>query len=234
MKIINSNSKLPEGEKKRALIFDLDGVLVNTVEAHYFGWSAVTRELDIPFTREDNEKFRGISRKNVMNELMRRANTRLSQEKIDQLLDLKVKCYREYVLTNPEKIKINGVGYLLKELKINGYALGLSSASKNASLLLEITGILSFFEIISDGHFKGKLKPEPDQLLFIASELQVSPRNCIVLDDSIVGLQAAKRADMIVAAVGNYAVNFKEYDLYYDSLHSLSVHQFIETLQGIQ
>lgn len=221
-------------EIKPAVIFDLDGVLVDTVDAHYLGWSIVARKLGIPFTREDNEKFRGIPRKKVIFKLINQTNIELDEDQINHLMDLKVKFYREYIRKNAEKIQIKGVKSLLNTLKNNGFPLGLASASKNAYFLLKIADLESYFDIISDGHFPGKPKPEPGQLLFIASRLNRDPQNCIVVEDSIAGLQAAKRAGMISIAVGKYVTNFKGYDFYYDSLNAFDSQKFIETINTIQ
>lgn len=217
-------------EIKPAVIFDLDGVLVDTVNAHYFGWSIVAKKLGIPFTRQDNEKFRGVHRNKVIRQLIRQADIELEEKEINHLMALKVKCYKEYILENVEKIQIKGIKPLLNALKNNQFPLGLASASKNANLLLNIADLESYFDVTSDGHFPGQLKPDPEQLLFISTQLKRSPSNCIIFEDSIVGLQAAKKAGMIAVAVGKYATQFEVYDFYYESLCSLCPDEFIKTI----
>lgn len=220
-------------KKETALIFDLDGVLVNTVEAHFFGWRAVSQELGIPFTREDNEKFRGISRIKVISQLTRAANVELDDDDMNRLMDMKVKLYRKYVRQNSEKIQVTGVPGLLEALKDDGYKISLASASKNASFLMDIAKIESYFDVISDGHFPGKHKPEPEQLLSIASQLKAKPCNCIVVEDSLVGLQAAGKAGMSTIAIGKYTYDFNGYNLHYHSLKSIDCRKFIENIKKI-
>lgn len=184
-----------------AIIFDLDGVLVDTVEAHFLGWSAVAGSLGVSFSRQDNDLLRGVSRRDALASL---AGQRwpLPPERAEFLLNLKASVYRRVLSEQGALLPIPGVKELLKELEGLQVPLGLASASRHASLLLEKAGIVGAIDVVSDGNFPGKLKPHPDQLLDVARRLDRSPGCCVVVEDSVVGLEAARRAGMRRLAIG--------------------------------
>ncbi|HMG05207.1 MAG TPA: HAD-IA family hydrolase [Chthoniobacterales bacterium] len=192
-------------DRSLAIIFDLDGVLVDTVEAHFLGWSAVARNLGVLFSRRDNDSLRGVSRRDALAWLAgNQWPLPPKQEKF--LLNLKASIYRRELSEQDARISIAGVTRLLKELKCLQFLVGVASASRHASLLLEKAGIADAVDVVSDGHFAGKVKPHPDQLLHVARQLERSPDCCVVIEDSTVGLEAARRAGMRCIAIGTAAI----------------------------
>lgn len=185
-----------------AVIFDLDGVVIDTVEAHFVGWAAVAKELSRPFTREDNDRLRGVPRKDALAWLARH-DAPLAQQREEQLLSLKAEVYREHVRLAAASIKVEGVDALLTGLRERGILTGLASASRHAPMLLEMVGLTGLFDAVSDGNFEGRLKPHPEQLLHVATRLGAQPASCVVVEDSEVGLEAARRAGMRGVYIGN-------------------------------
>lgn len=214
-----------------AVIFDLDGVLIDTVEAHFAGWAAVARELRLPFTREDNDCLRGVPRKAALAWLAR-DYAPLARQKEEQLLNLKAKVYRERVELAAASIKIKGIDGLLSGLRERGILIGLASASRHAPMLLDTIGLTGMFNAISDGSFTGRLKPHPEQLLHVAARLKVSPASCIVVEDSDVGLEAARRAGMCSIAIGD-ACGRECATARFASLADVSAKEFLERVGSL-
>ena len=217
--------------KPAAVIFDLDGVLIDTVEAHFAGWAAVAQELRRPFTREDNDRLRGVPRKAALTWLAG-DYAPLAREKEEQLLNLKARVYREHVELAPDSIKIEGVNGLLSGLREHGILLGLASASQHALMLLDMIGLTGFFNATSDGNFTGRLKPHPEQLLHVAARLKVSPASCVVVEDSDAGLEAARQAGMGDIAIGN-ACKWEGATARLPSLAGVSAKEFLERVGSL-
>ena len=96
-----------------------------------------------------------------------------------------------------------GVLPLLQQLKSKGKKIALGSASRNARLVLERTGILPYFDAIVDGTMVSKAKPDPEVFLKAAEALHLSADRCCVLEDAPAGIQAAKAAGMTAIGVGS-------------------------------
>jgi len=215
--------------KPTAIIFDLDGVLINTVDFHYAGWSAVARELGVAFFYEDNDKLRGVSRKEALHWLARDIDG-LSKEREEYLLNLKAKVYYQHVSTSNNSIMVSGSKRLLEDLRSRNILIGLASASRHAPQLLDITGLAKMFDAVSDGNFPGKPKPAPDQLLALSRYLDVSPDKCIVVEDSLVGLEAAHRAGMHSLAIGDTCAHTGITNLFLPSLSGVSAEGFLSLI----
>lgn len=182
----------------KAVVFDLDGVLVDTVEAHYQGWRAVAAELGLNFSRSENDRLRGVPRAASLRLLA----PGLSQAESDRLLELKARVYLQAVRSNPAAVVIPGVEALVRELRAAGLAIAVASASKHARELLDLTGLASLADMVSDGHFSGEGKPRPGQLLDLAARLGRKTEDCLLVEDSESGLRAAAEAGMPALGIG--------------------------------
>jgi len=190
------------GGKYEAAIFDLDGVLVDTAKYHYLAWLEIAKSLNFEFTQKDNERLKGVSRMESLNILLHLGNLDLSDAEKEKIAFVKNQRYVEYISKIDEKDLLPGTIALLEELASKGIKTAIGSASKNTPLIIERLGIKKYFGAISDGNIISKAKPDPEVFIKAASMLNVLPEKCVVFEDAIAGIQAAKKAGMYAIGVG--------------------------------
>jgi len=187
----------------KACIFDLDGVVVDTAKYHFLAWKRLAKDLGFEFHEKDNERLKGISRLDSLNILLEIGGVTLSNDEKDRLAALKNQWYLEYIdRMTPEEI-LPGVKEFIEELKNSGVKIGLGSASKNASYILEKLGIIHLFETIADGTKVHNAKPHPEIFLLAAKELNVLPAHSVVFEDAEAGIEAAIRGGFRSVGVGD-------------------------------
>jgi beta-phosphoglucomutase len=202
---------------KKAFIFDLDGVIVDTAKYHFLAWQKLAQELGIEFTPEHNEELKGVSRVRSLDIILDLGNIEASQEDKNKWLTQKNEDYLSYLVDMDESEILPGVLPVLEFIKEKNQLIALGSASKNARPILEKTGILPFFDAIVDGNDVSNAKPDPEVFLRAAQLLNVSNENAIVFEDSVAGIQAANTANMISIGIGDAAIlheakyNFKDF-----------------------
>lgn len=174
----------------RAFIFDLDGVITDTAEYHYRGWKRLADEEGLPFTREDNEALRGVSRRESLLLLLK--GRIYPEEKLQEMMTRKNNYYLEFIKEITPRDLLPGAKELVEELRAAGYKTALGSASRNAREVIERLGIASLFDAISDGYSVERAKPAPDLFLHAAAQLGLPPRECIVVEDAAAGIEAAR------------------------------------------
>jgi beta-phosphoglucomutase len=174
----------------RAFIFDLDGVIADTAVYHYHGWKRLADEEGLPFTPEDNEHLRGVSRRESLMLILK--GRVYPEEKIQEMLERKNRYYLDYIDEITPRDLLPGAKELLEEIRASGLKMALGSASKNAGEVLDRLGIRSLFEAISDGHSVERQKPAPDLFLHAANQLGLAPNVCIVVEDAAAGIEAAR------------------------------------------
>ncbi len=187
----------------KGYIFDLDGVIVDTAKFHYIAWKKIGEEFGFSLTHELNEQLKGVSRVDSLQKILNWAGVTVSQEKFDELATRKNEDYLSYVAQMDENDILPGVKLFLEEARRNGKKIALGSASKNARLILEKTGIISLFDEIVDGNDVTKAKPDPEVFLIAAQKLGVKNEECVVFEDSEAGIQAAKTAGMKAIGIGS-------------------------------
>ena len=175
----------------KGFIFDLDGVLTDTAEYHYRGWKRLAEEEGLAFTREDNEQLRGIPRRESL--LLILQDQKYSEEKILGMMERKNNYYLEFIREISPRDLLPGAKELLEEVRAAGLKNALGSASKNATEVLDRLGIRSLFDAISDGHSVERQKPAPDLFLHAANQLNLSPAECVVVEDAAAGIEGAIR-----------------------------------------
>jgi beta-phosphoglucomutase len=202
---------------KKAFIFDLDGVIVDTAKYHYLAWKKIANELGIEFTHEHNELLKGVSRVRSLDIILDLGNVEASQEQKDQWLVQKNEEYLTYLVDMDQSEILPGVMSVLEFLKANQQPIALGSESKNARPILEKTGILSYFDVIVDGNDVSNAKPDPEVFLQAAQKLGMTNENSIVFEDSVAGIQAANIAAMTSIGIGEATIlneakyNFKDF-----------------------
>jgi beta-phosphoglucomutase len=191
---------------KKAFIFDLDGVIVDTAKYHYLAWKKIASELGIEFTHEHNELLKGVSRVRSLDIILGLGEVEASQAQKDQWLIQKNEEYLSYLVDMDQSEILPGVMKVLEFLKANHQPIALGSASKNARPILEKTGILSYFDAIVDGNDVSNAKPDPEVFLQAAKKLGISNENSIVFEDSVAGIQAANSASMTSIGIGEASI----------------------------
>lgn len=190
----------------RAVIADLDGVLVDTVEAHERSWLRVASELGIELTVDELAGFRGVARQLGVDRLIARSGRR--DASLPRLMELKAAAFRDEVRRRGPSIAVPRAGWLLYELRKHRIRLAVASASRHAEMLLKLTHLRAAVEVVSDGWFSGPPKPAPDQLRSIARAIDLDPGDCLVLEDSLDGLRAADAAGMRPFGIGPVARSY--------------------------
>jgi beta-phosphoglucomutase len=121
---------------KVGFIFDLDGVIVDTAKYHYLAWKNLANELGFEFTKEQNELFKGVSRKKSLEILLELGNVKATQEQFDTWMIEKNVDYLAYIEKMDASEILPDVPKVLELLKLNKIPISLGSASKNAILIL--------------------------------------------------------------------------------------------------
>lgn len=186
-----------------ACLFDLDGVLVDTAKYHYLAWKQLANTLGLDFTEKENEQLKGISRVESLRKILNWAGMEMPQEKQDELASLKNGWYVEMISGMTQNEVLPGALKLLDELKKSQIKIGLGSASKNAKLILDNTGLKPYFDALVDGNIVSKSKPDPEVFLRGAELLGVSPEYCVVFEDASAGVEAAIKGNMKAIGIGN-------------------------------
>ena len=195
--------------KKVGFIFDLDGVIVDTAKYHYLAWKNLANELGFEFTKEQNEQFKGVSRKRSLEILLDLGNVTATEAQFASWMADKNKEYLAYIEKMDASEILPDVHKVLDFLKSNDIPISLGSASKNAKPILEKVNLLSYFDAIVDGNSVSKAKPDPEVFLIAAKKLQVAPENCVVFEDAVAGIQAANTAKMLSIGIGDKTVLHK-------------------------
>ena len=188
--------------KYKAVIFDLDGVLVTTDDCHYLAWKKLADEENIYFDRDINERLRGISRMESLEIVLEKAEKQYSDEEKKEMAERKNSYYVSLVKEIDQSALIDGAIEFVSYVKGNSLKTAIGSSSKNTNLILSQTGIDSMFDAIADGNIIIKSKPDPEVFLKAAELLGIEPCDCLVCEDADAGVEAAISAGMDVLAVG--------------------------------
>ncbi len=188
--------------KHTALIFDLDGVLVDTAKYHYLAWKALAEELNIPFTLRDNERLKGVSRRRSLEIILEIGGVTKSEAEQEALCTEKNDLYLTYIRRMGTDEVLPGAREFLLDARAQGYRIALGSASKNAPLILERLELADLFDAIVDGNMVSRAKPDPEVFALGGQLLGAAPEACIVFEDSVAGIQAAHNAGMAAVGIG--------------------------------
>ncbi len=206
----------------KACIFDLDGVLVDTAKYHFIAWRRLANELGVDFNEHDNEQLKGLSRDASLDVILKKGNVSGTQQERQEWMDKKNTWYLELVHQMKEDETLPNAKELLNQLKSAGIGIALGSASKNAPLILERVGIAHLFDSIIDGTKTSKSKPDPEVFLLGASEMGFEPSDCIVFEDALSGVQAAKSGGFFAVGIGSPEV-LTQADVVFPDLSEITV-----------
>jgi beta-phosphoglucomutase len=182
-----------------AIIWDVDGTLLDTAEHHFRAWEQWAGEAGFPFTRADFAATFGMRNPEVIRKLFLPKATDAEARRI--AFD-KEELYRQAVRRDGTEL-LPGVRKLLEQFHTSGLkqAIGSSAPRMNLELLLDVTGIRGFFATVVSGDDVNIGKPNPEVFLTAAARMNTIPAHCLVIEDAVVGVLAAKAAGMRCLAV---------------------------------
>ncbi len=186
----------------KGVIFDLDGVIVDTAKFHFLAWRKLANDLGFDFTKEQNEELKGVSRVESLKKILEWGELELSKTEFKRQMALKNENYLSYVAKMDKDEILPGVKKVIDYLIKNNIPFALGSASKNARTILKKIHLLEKFDAIVDGNDVSKAKPDPEVFLIAAEKINIKPENSIVFEDSVAGVQAANNAKMISVGIG--------------------------------
>ncbi|QKJ29645.1 beta-phosphoglucomutase [Mucilaginibacter mali] len=211
----------------KACLFDLDGVIVDTAIYHYQAWKRLANELGFDFTEHDNEQLKGVSRTRSLEIILELGGVTQTEAEKEELADRKNKWYVEMIgKMRPDEI-LPGAKEFVQACRNAGIKTALGSASKNSMMILDKIGMTDLFDAIVDGNKVTKAKPDPEVFLKGAEELGVQPVDCVVFEDAIAGVEAAKAGGMKAVGIGEPAV-LKQADIVLPGLSAMTVDKLNE------
>lgn len=206
--------------KFKGVIFDLDGVIVSTDDFHFQAWSKLAEREGIFFNREINHRLRGVSRKESLEIILEQSHKSYTEAEKEEMMTFKNDIYRESLSALSKKDILPGILDFLSFLKERGIKTAIGSSSKNTLPILSYIGLTSQFDAIVDGTMIERSKPDPEVFTKAGLAMNVIPRECLVIEDAVAGIEAAKRAEMSAVAVSD-ALKCKIADYYITDLKDL-------------
>ncbi|MCC5922171.1 MAG: beta-phosphoglucomutase [Crocinitomicaceae bacterium] len=189
--------------KAKALIFDLDGVVVTTEHNHFVAWKRTADRLGINFSERENEALKGLSRVDSLRKILEIGNKQIEENYFEELLVEKNNFYKASIAQLDRSACLPGVLNLLSKAKEEGIPMAVGSSSKNAKFILDRLNLSDYFQIIVDGNMVEHPKPHPEVFLQAAEAMKVVPSESIVFEDAESGIKAAKAGGFYAIAVGN-------------------------------
>lgn len=187
----------------RAILFDLDGVIVDTARLHFHAWKKIADQEGISFDAHINERLKGVSRRQSMDIILERSPRSYSEEEIAAFMRAKNDLYVESLQTLTGSDILPGIEAFLDELDEAGFKTAIVSASRNAGTILQRIGLEGCFDEVITGDHTRKSKPDPEGMLLASQRLGIPPECCVVIEDAAAGLEAAVAAGMKSIGIGD-------------------------------
>jgi beta-phosphoglucomutase len=181
-----------------ALIFDMDGVIINSNPVHREAWEQYNRRLGIETTEEMHQRMYGKRNDQIVRDYM---GSQLSDAEVYEHGAAKERLYRKLIAPNVKSFLVPGVRDFIERHRDLPMAVASNAEPENVTFVLQKAGLAEFFRVAVDGHQVTNPKPAPDVFLKAAELLGAAPRDSIVLEDSYSGVEAARAAGMQVVGV---------------------------------
>jgi len=206
----------------KAVIWDMDGVIADSGPYHLSAWQEIFGKRGVKFTAEDFRRSFGLRNDTIIRNTL---GEQITQGEIDAIAREKEETFRRLA---GQRIKpLPGALELLQSLKTQGFRMAIASSTtlENIRLVTEGLGIDDYFQSIITSHDVTEGKPSPQVFLVAAQRMGVEPGNCVVIEDAVAGVTAAKRAGMYCVAVTNTnpRQSLKQADLIVDTLKSVTI-----------
>lgn len=200
----------------------MDGVIADTAPYHLKAWQEIFQKRGVKFTEDDFRHSFGQRNDTIIKNTL---GDKVSQDEIEAMANEKEESFRRRIGQNIKPLP--GVIELLRSLKEHRFKMALASSApmENIQLLTQSLGISSYFQSIISDEDVTEGKPSPQVFQLAAQKLEAEPENCIVIEDAITGVTAAKRAGMHCLAVTTThpGHSLMEADLVVDTLEAVSV-----------
>lgn len=183
----------------RALILDMDGVIINSNPWHRLAWEEYTRRHGVEMTEAMQQRMYGKRNDEIIRDFL---GAHLDDPQVFAHGAAKEALYREFMKPRTGESLVPGIREFLARHRNLDLAVATNAEAANVDFVLDDTGLRSFFRIIVNGHQVANPKPDPEIYLHVAEELQVPPEDCIVFEDSYAGVEAGLAAGMRVIGVG--------------------------------
>jgi HAD superfamily hydrolase (TIGR01509 family) len=217
--------------KNFGIIWDMDGVLVNTAEAHYSAWKEILSKYGVDFSRKHFDDTFGINDRALIMEVLQPIPP---DETIQEIANQKEILYRKSI--EESLVVYPGAKEILKACRESGFkqALDSSAPQENIDAAMRISRLAQYFDaIISTDHLPSK--EFPDAYLAASIALNIPPDHCLVIEDSILGITGAKKAGMACIGIASThpADRLQKADLVISSIEELDLNKIRNSL-GIQ
>ena len=186
----------------KAVLFDLDGVIVSTDRYHFLAWKRLADKNGWFFDEHINHALRGVSRLDSLQIILDVNKIKLSDLQKEAAANEKNSFFISMLNELSDADYIPGSMNFIAKLKKHSMPLAVCSASKNAGMVIDKLGIRSYFDALVYGDQVKVAKPAPDIFLSAASMLKIEPASCLVFEDALSGIEAAKRAGMGYIGIG--------------------------------
>lgn len=197
-------------EAHPALLFDMDGVIIDSTAAHTAAWQRYLADHGIEL-EGIAERMLGKHNSEIVREFF--PLERLTPERIVEHGRRKEQLYREMIAPQLEEQLVPGVLSFLERHRGCPMAVGSNAEPENVDFVLDAAGVRGFFQAVVNGHEIERPKPAPDVYLRAAEKLGVRPADCVVFEDSATGVAAARRAGMRVVGLTTTAAELDGVDL---------------------
>lgn len=207
----------------KGIIFDLDGVLVDTVPLHFKAWRKMFAEYGKDFSFEEyKKKVNGIPRTDGVRAIL----PHLSSQELNEASSCKQNYFLEFLKKEGVKVYNSTVDFI-KELKKQKIKVAVISSSKNCRHILERAGLLELFDVIITGNDIKKGKPDPEIFLLACKKLNLNPQECVVFEDAYLGVKAAKNAGIKCVGIDRYnnPERLQDADIVISDVSEISIEQ---------
>ena len=185
-----------------AAIFDLDGVLADTTQAHYLSWQRLAEEEGIYFDKQINECLKGVSRMASLEILLERSGPGYSPAEKASLAARKNNYYREMISSITPADLLPGAFAALDAFRVRGIKTALASSSENAPAVIDNLGIAALLDYVVDVNKITNHKPHPEIFLSAAMGVNAEPQSCVAFEDAEAGIRAIRAAKMTAVGIG--------------------------------
>lgn len=213
----------------KAFIFDLDGVIVDTVQYHYESWVKLASSLGYELNPVIQEKLKGISRMASLELVLAQGGVTATSDQKIEYAKQKNDWYLESLASVNDNVVLEGVKEFLISTQNQKIKMAIGSASKNAKTILAKTSIYKSFNTIKDGNDVKNSKPDPEVFLKAAKSLKVKPSEAVVFEDSEKGIIAAKNGGFQCVGIGSSDI-LSDADIIMEDLTHISADMIVRLL----